>query len=310
MGKLLFGVLTSCCLSVLVLTNGCSKPKSPNAETFQAIPASGNKQWEYLIISFGKTYFSDPNEQPESKIRGLSKLLSYSEPGLSTSEISALGKVTSQEAMAAEKNLDTLGKFGWELVGIVGVIGGDQQMVLKRVYDAEQSKTEANVIRAEGERLLKSQQDAAAELARAELIDLDALEKANAINDTRRTEEARLRTAIETVNNYPFTEIKVVSSASQPADSGLVAEVVLDGNARLLKEGKNYRTSEAEALAKEAALAIFNAASLKPIGSDPFYMSYLREVRINVSVKVSNEKTSKTVATASVGGKWPERTKS
>ena len=85
---------------------------------------SSAKQWEYLVISFGKTLFTDPTDNPETKAVGLSKLLSYSKAGV----------VSAQEALGTQSQMDTLGKFGWELIDIVGAIGGDQEMVFRRAF--------------------------------------------------------------------------------------------------------------------------------------------------------------------------------
>ncbi len=40
------------------------------------------KQWEYLVVSFGKVYFSDPVSETDIKTSGLSKLVSFSKAGI------------------------------------------------------------------------------------------------------------------------------------------------------------------------------------------------------------------------------------
>lgn len=72
-------------------------------------------QWEYLVISPGSISFSLVGTEPPEKfdeVAGLVRLLRYS------------GGATTY--------LDVLGLVGWELVAVVGSIGGDQQYVLKR----------------------------------------------------------------------------------------------------------------------------------------------------------------------------------
>jgi hypothetical protein len=270
---------------------------NPNANRPQATSRGPAKQWEYLVVSFGKTYFSEPNLEPETKTAGLSKLVSYSK----------LGVVSAQEALTVQWQMDTLGKFGWELIGIVGAIGGDQEMVFRRAYDPEQSKVEATLIREEGERLLAAQREVASNLAQADFVDLDAIEKAAAIAQTRQKEEARLKTAIESLNNPAIVEVKVVSSATSPDGSALTAEVTVDGTAQLLKEGNKYRSSEAQALAKQVATAIYRAAGLSSRYESDSYLSYaLGEVKINALVRISYQGKQKIVATANAGGKWPD----
>jgi hypothetical protein len=51
------------------------------------------------------------------------------------------------EAVSLQQSMDVLGRFGWELVGVVGSAGGDQQLVIKRVFDAQRSAADADQIR-------------------------------------------------------------------------------------------------------------------------------------------------------------------
>ena len=266
---------------------------------------SSAKQWEYLVISFGKTLFTDPTDNPETKAVGLSKLLSYSKAGV----------VSAQEALGTQSQMDTLGKFGWELIDIVGAIGGDQEMVFRRAYDPERSKQEAVLIKKEGERLIAEQQDAAARLLLSmkettELIDLDAVEKAAATNETRRKEEARLLKAINTIISHPISSQKVISTAGDPTASRVAAEIEIDGTAALLT-GNKFRSSEAKIIAKHIARNIYNAAGLVNASfiKDPSEsIAYsLGEVKISVRVKASFQGTTKIVATENVGGQWSER---
>lgn len=82
-------------------------------------------KWEYMIVCFGKTLFGDSE-----------KTLLY----FGAEELPSEGK-------EVQSKLDILGKHGWEVIEIVGSIGGDQQVVLKRIYnqkitDAENVKIE------------------------------------------------------------------------------------------------------------------------------------------------------------------------
>ncbi|MDO8721316.1 MAG: hypothetical protein Q7J31_03705 [Syntrophales bacterium] len=284
-----------------------SKTTPQNSPTATQGQISSAKQWEYLIVSFGKTLFTDPTDNPETKAVGLSKLLSYSKAGV----------VSAQEALVTQNQMDTLGKFGWELIDIVGAIGGDQEMVFRRAYDPERSKQEAVLIKKEGERLIAEQQDAATRLALSmkettELIDLDAVEKAAATNETRRKEEARLMEAINTIKIYPISSRKVISTADDPTASRVAAEIEIDGTAALLT-GNKYRSSEANKIAKQIARNIYNAAGLGNASyiKDPSesFAFRLGEVKISVLVKASFQGTTKIISTENVGGQWSERVK-
>jgi len=300
--------------------------QSANNNKTDSLPNSifskAHPQWEYLVISFGKTYFTAPNETPETKTSGYSKLISYSKVGI----------VSAQEALGTQSQMDTLGKFGWELVGVVGAIGGDQQMLFRRSFDADRSIKEAEMIKAEGARLLAAQEKAskdqaaqekialekaekdAANAGGAELIDLDAVDAATArvaravaTNETRRKEEARLKDAISRIKEYAIADVKVTSSASAPNDSNVTAEVAVDGTTSLLKDGNKYRTSEVKALAKQIAVQLYKSAGLKQSASYyDLFDSYEKKVSILVTVKINFSNTTKVVETIQIGGVWPE----
>lgn len=277
--------------------------------------ASGNpatsgvtkNQWEYLVVSFGKTLFANPDRDPEAKQIGLSKLLTYSQAGV----------LSASEAMLTQKQMDSLGHYGWELVSVVGAIGGDQQMVFKRAFDPTQSQREAVMIREEGVRLLAAQKAAAERLARAvkepseELVDLDAVERATATEVNRQTEERRLTDAIASIKQYNTSDVKIVSTANGPKASSVTANVSIDGTETLLQDSNKYRSSEAKKLASNAALAYYGAAGLRQEYDfdSPKEGFYLAEVKISVTVTVTYQGKPKIVAVENVGGKWPERKK-
>ncbi|MFX1679204.1 DUF4177 domain-containing protein [Mitsuaria sp. CC2] len=93
-----------------------------------AIPAS-DQMWEYVVVSYGKTLFGAPQ-----------KTLAYR----------TLGLPDGQEGSDLQKSLDILGRFGWELVSVVGAIGGDQQLILKRRFDRVRSNGERAVLAVAG----------------------------------------------------------------------------------------------------------------------------------------------------------------
>ena len=72
----------------------------------------GREKWEYLIVSRGRVLYS------------------YVEEGHSKIGDADIGLL--QSADGAAGTLDALGERGWELVSVVGQIGGDQQFVFKR----------------------------------------------------------------------------------------------------------------------------------------------------------------------------------
>ena len=192
---------------------------------------SRESQWEFLIVSFGKTYFSAPIEEPGLKVEGFSKLIGYSRLGIGSAH----------EAIVLQQKMDILGKLGWEIVGVLGAIGGDQQMLFKRPYDINRSAKESKWIKEEGERIIAlKKQDVTvhnslekerallrilteniASINAGHLVDLDELDRANAqltafteTEKNRRKEEARLQFAIDKLTGYAISDVKIVSSKS------------------------------------------------------------------------------------------------
>src|SRR5262245_49065603 len=94
-------------------------------------PREPEAQWEYLIVSLGSVAFSSP-------------FMELGAPG--KSKISAMDSLPFPElvqALATQSAMDNIGENGWELVSVVGSIGGDQEFVFKREYDKARSEAEA-----------------------------------------------------------------------------------------------------------------------------------------------------------------------
>lgn len=289
--------------SMVLISQTCSKRTADNLQQTTSAPipvAAAESQWEYLIASFGKTYFSSPAEVPEITATGLSKLVGYSQLGL--------GSV--QEAPLTQSQMDKLGKFGWELVGIVGAIGGDQQMVFKRRFDPEQSKKEAELVRQEGDKLLaakKQEEERLVKLAAnpaQELLELDQYEKDSARAKTRQNEEMRLNEALGGMNDPRILSIAVSSTADNPNDSEAQVKIVYNGTEELLKDGNKYRKSEAEKLALGIARRACAAAKLKGTTVDS---TWAREINITVNISINYQGRSLVVASGVAAGNWPDR---
>ena len=287
---------------------------------------SKESQWEFLIVSFGKTYFSAPKEEPGLKVEGVSKLIGYS----------GLGLDSAQEAVGTQQKMDLLGKLGWELVGVIGAIGGDQQMLFKRPYDTNRSAKEKKWIEEEGERLIAMKKqdvkahdslekeralfrmltEKIASIKAGQLVDLDELEHASAqltafneTEKTRRKEEARLQVAIDKLTDYSISDVKIVSTAKNPTDSKLTASITVDLTSQLLKDGNKYRLSEARTSAKEIGLKIYeNARIIQGVGLN-INSAIGSEIEISVSIKLNFPSGSQMVASESLYGNWPERRK-
>ena len=95
------------------------------------------QQWEYLVISPGKVYFTAISD---STLEVGPKLYRY---GYGDPLLSLISEATETESI-----FDKLGSAGWELSGIVGTIGGDQQFIFKRVLDTALVASENKKVKA------------------------------------------------------------------------------------------------------------------------------------------------------------------
>jgi hypothetical protein len=202
-----------------------------NAQSKPSLTTTTEPKWEYLVATFGKTYFSSEN-----------KLLAYKNIGL----------MEGQEGVILQSNLDVLGRFGWEVVGIVGSIGGDQQIVLKRTYDPERIKKDRELIAQEEKKqaeleLTRSKEEEAwlakqkdAILQKKVLVDLDAIELAERQQKEKNEYQNMISNLLkEALSNFLFTyTFKADNDKTE-------IFIIYDLTEQFLKEN-TYRRSEIE----------------------------------------------------------------
>lgn len=147
-------------------------------------------KWEYLVVCFGKTYFDFPNK--------LNIYFTLSESG-------------GDEGIKLQNKLDVLGKYGWELVSIVGTIGGDQQFVLKRKISSANAKLDEIALeeslkrkKLESEQWAKERQEKEAlekaSLQKRALLDLDKWEIKEEGDKENAEAEAYIRLTFDEIN--------------------------------------------------------------------------------------------------------------
>lgn len=262
-------------------------PVQPAAAT--PVKVSNDGQWEYLVISFGKTYFSSPADI-DAKKNGESKLMVFG----------PLGGVVAQEALSTQAQVDTLGRYGWELIGVLGAIGGDQQWVFKRRYDPDRAAQEAAQIKKEGADLAAARDKAAKEEASrpetpppTELVELDSQEA--------RAKQAQLdqalRSRLTSALNLPGWTSDINASSITAAADGTPAQsfgvgaaaVVLDLTQRALS-GNTYRRSTVDALIAEYANALKTQGRFSEVREGIAYCDTgAAAVRISAAIKFNNE---------------------
>lgn len=224
-------------LSLSLIAAAQNKSQSTAPIQAPSIGINQESQWEYLVVTYGKTLFGSPE-----------KTLAYRSIGLA---------VTAQEANEIQQSLDILGRFGWEVITIVGSIGGDQQIVMKRRYDKNRVANEGVAILRGRElylkdlidilergRKIREESEAATAAARNQpkLVDLDAKER----EDKRLQFTAELATAVKSALAYvpgvkdPVTSARVIDSDGKYK----YVDVRVDLTDLMLKDGNNYRASE------------------------------------------------------------------
>ncbi len=211
--------------------------KSQSTSSVPSIGIHQDIQWEYLVVSYGKTLFGSPE-----------KTLAYRSIGLA---------VTAQEANEIQQSLDILGRFGWEVITIVGSIGGDQQIVMKRRYEKNRVANEGIAILRGRElylkdlidilergRRIREESEAAIASARNQpkLIDLDAKER----EDKRLQLSAQLTSAVKSaLTDVQGVKDPIISTRVLDSEGRYkFIDVKIDLTDLMLKDGNNYRASE------------------------------------------------------------------
>jgi len=233
----------------------------PPQELQAAIATPAEDQWEYLVVSFGETEFNAINQSIQM---GTSKLVAFR-------EFSDL--LSGHEGIDLQARLDILGRFGWELVDTIGVIGGDQELLLRRKRIEDRISKEQDAIKALGAILRKEteQRDKALQEYLAQqkqevthpkadqLIELDAAERLQREIKAQDAAVAAITALLPKASEQlgpkaSFRAVDVAVSTTEYSKSNMTYSgtitIAVNGTDALLQNGNAYRKSEAEALAK------------------------------------------------------------
>lgn len=242
----------------MALLTGFTSQAQTKATSTPTTTTSGSSsvehQWEYLVVSYGKTIFGTPE-----------KTLAYRSIGLSA---------TAQEANEIQQSLDVLGRFGWEVITIVGTIGGDQQIVLKRRFDKNRVTNENLAILRGREIYLKDLLDilergrrireetetaTAAERNKPRLIDLDLKEKEDRRDSIQATRDSLIKSQLSstTWGNQAKSTLRVRDFDGKFTN----IDVTVDITELMLKNGNNYRASEVKSWITNTAIPMLQTAA-------------------------------------------------
>lgn len=224
-----------------------------------AFAASEADPYEYLVVSYGETLYSNPFLNPDSADAAFSKVQLFSE----------IGVTIPSEAITLQRNIDVLGQFGWEMITVVGSIGGDQQLVFKRPYDFERSAAEAERIRVERDELIAAYSATKDDTPQGtELVDVDAAEHAEALNARNNRDTATVRRLTEVaaaVASIKLPELTVNATAYGIDDRGRVSvKTTQDVTATALISPGQYRGSLVTEAMDQFKAALAGSGFTKP----------------------------------------------
>jgi hypothetical protein len=176
------------------------------------------RQWEYLVVSSGRASFSPVGR------------------GSKSAEAWPFGFMN--EAASLQGDMDAMGERGWELVAVIGQIGGDQAFIFKRPCVKEvPSPVSFPEVRSTAEGLAP---------APPAMVDLDQKENDERLAKLR--EQVRKKVEPVIANLPPSLHADASRLVYEPSSIG--GTLVVDGTAELLSPDNSYRSSAAEALAQ------------------------------------------------------------
>ncbi len=198
-------------------------------------------EWEYLVVAYDAPSFAGPRTDLAAEAASHSKVLRFAD----------LGIPLPREATDLQRSIDVLGRFGWELVTVVGAAEGGQQLIFKRPYDAERSASEAARIEAERAELLAAfdatrAPPRVADATAPQLVDLDAVERAQATARRNERDAETVRGLIEAAaaTGFPLSDLAIVGRALAPdAPADVRVRVAQDVTNAALVGASEYRRS-------------------------------------------------------------------
>ena len=164
------------------------------------------------------------------------------------------------EAVDLQASLDGLSSLGWELISIIGSIGGDQQLVLRRKYEPSRSKTDSIAIAKQVDKLIAeystlAKKEAAEKLRLDKLIatrkapiDLDAVDS-NASYEKARTDAIGY---INVLSASITSDIIISRTVTYDNGIGYTVTCQFDLTRDYLKNVNEYRKSEIDQYLAEA----------------------------------------------------------
>ena len=197
--------------------------------------------WEYLVVAYETPSLDASMNDVGAAEASRAKIRRFGD----------LGIPLPRDATALQRNIDLLGRFGWELVAVVGTVDEGRQMLFKRPYDEERIEREAELIANERATIL-AQFDAVRESPRVadpdapELVDLDAVDRAQATDarNARDVEYVRERIIELAAMGFPLSHLEVEARSAAPDAAGDVVVRLIQSVTEAALVGENeYRST-------------------------------------------------------------------
>lgn len=198
----------------------------------QTSKKSADTNWEILLI------YGLENRQTVSGV-------SY--------EIRTYNYLTSGAEFNGPVSLEWIKDSGWELVS------SDPVLYFKRRYNTQRTEKEIEWLKKEYEK----NRSPIKPVSQNDLIDLDLVEYKQKSIDLGKSEKAKYENLLNQINEFPIKVISVETTSYDPKFSRVKAEIVLDATNVLVKDGKSYRSSEAEKYFQETSKKILEKLGLR-----------------------------------------------
>ena len=158
--------------------------------------------------------------------------------------------LTSGISFIAQDSLEWMKDSNWELVSVYGYEGGSS-LFFKRIYDKQRTEKEI-------ERLKKDFEKGSPAVANTGVIDLDLVEDDQKARELALSEKIKYANLLKQINGLPLKIVSLETTSDNPKVSKVAIELVLDATALLVKDGKSYRSSEAEKYFQETVRQILD----------------------------------------------------
>ena len=269
----------------------------------------------FLCLSFSNAQNSKKQNETPWEVLQVSAVINCGRDGFKN-DCREYSYLTSGILFKGQPSLEWMKESGWELVGVETYeqTPNPDRLYFKRRYD--KARTEGEI-----ERLKKEFENSESRTIDAGLKDLDSIENKQKLDEFNKGEELKIKTALQQIKALPLKIIEIKSASTELKKPHVSVEIALDATSVLLKNGNEYRASEAEKYFVTARKQIID--ELKLISSTPYGgnaesiskgsfrpaignipNSGIYELFLRISIIVNFQNKQNIVAQGWASGKW------